>query len=112
MVIPILAFGYFVYHSSLDVTGVILTFILSVVAGTVLLAMGQALVGLIKSSDTVNSTARLLSMPLIFGGALGELGWFGDVIKTIVDWSPFGVARSLLQFAVAPSVATPNLWLI
>jgi ABC-2 type transport system permease protein len=110
--IPILLYGYFVYHIALSTEAIVLTFVLSIVGGSVFLAMGQALVGLIKAADTVNSTARLFTLPFIFIGALGDLGWFGDVIKTIIDWSPFGTVRMLLQFAVAPTQWTAHLTLI
>jgi ABC-2 type transport system permease protein len=112
MLIPILLFGRFVYNIQLSTAGLIMTVIMSIVAGSVFLALGQALVGLISASDTVNSTSRLLALPLVFVGALGGLGWFGDLIKTIVDWSPFGVTRTLLQFAVAQTAWTANLSLM
>ncbi|MEP6984036.1 MAG: ABC transporter permease [Chloroflexota bacterium] len=88
---------------AIEPQSVVLLLIASMLAGSIFLAIGQALVGLISSSDSVNATARLVSLPIIFVGALGGAGLLGDVIKTIVVWSPFGVAQSMIQFALAPS---------
>ncbi|MBA3870049.1 MAG: ABC transporter permease [Anaerolineae bacterium] len=90
-------------HISISPTSVILVLILAVLAGSIFLAIGQALVGLISASDSVNASARILSLPIIFIGALGALGNLGDTVKVIVMWSPFGIAQSLIQFALAPS---------
>ena len=112
MVCIILAFGHFIYQIPLTVGGVVVTIITSVLAGSIFLALGQAIVGLISASDSVNSTARLLSLPVIVVGGFGELGYFGEAVKFIVKWSPFGVAESLLQFAVAPTTWDSQLWLV
>ena len=67
----------------------------------IFLAIGQTIAGLISGAESVNAAARLLSLPLIVVGGLGELGYFGGVVTTIVKWSPFGVAQALLQFGVS-----------
>src|SRR5262249_47880075 len=80
--------------------------------GAIFLALGQAIVGLISSADSVNSTARLLSLPVIFVGGLGMMGFFGEAVKNIVMWSPFCVAQFLLQFAITPSTSTGQLGVV
>src|SRR4029078_505817 len=90
----LLVSAYLINQTAVDVPGIILILIMSVVAGSIFLALGQALVGLISAADSVSSTPRLLSLRLIFVGGLGELGYLGSVIQTIVEWSPFGVAKS------------------
>jgi len=82
---------------------VVLILIVSLLAGSIFLALGQAIVGLISTSDSVNGIARLVAFPIIFIGALGAAGLLGNVIQTIVQWSPFGVAQSLIQFALSPA---------
>lgn len=108
----VLVCAYLLDHIVVDAESIILTLILSVVSGTIFLALGQAVVGLISAVDSVNGTARLLSLPLIFVGGLGVMGFFGDAVKTIVIWSPFGVAQSLLQFALSPMTWTGQLGLV
>lgn len=108
----ILLLGNLLYKIPLDAGTVILTMVVCILVGSIFLALGQALVGLITAADSVNSTARLLSLPLIFVGGLGELGYFGDIIKTIVEWSPFGVAQSLIQYAESPATWNGQLGVI
>ena len=91
---------------------VILILIVSILAGSIFLAIGQTLVGLISASDSVNATARLVSLPIIFVGALGAAGYFGDIVKTIVEWSPFGVAQSLIQYALSPATWTGQIGIV
>lgn len=109
----ILLGAYFLYHLVLPAQNFVLIMLVSILSGSMFLAFGQALVGLIGTADSVNATARLLSFPIILIGGLGELGWFGDIVKTIVKWSPFGVAQQFLNSTLSPAtVATTSLWLL
>ena len=53
------------------------------------------MVALIKSSETVNSTARLLYIGLILLGLLGQGGSLGHTWGTVARWSPVGTVMTL-----------------
>ena len=56
----------------------ILVLLISIFAGAVFLSIGQALVGLVRSADTINATARLLYIGLLLIGLWGETGQLGQ----------------------------------
>jgi ABC-2 type transport system permease protein len=91
---------------TLTPTGYILTFITSFVGGALYLGLGQLIVGLVKNSDTVNSTARLVYIAFIMLGMFGELGLFGIQLKDIIHWSPFGTVKTILAASMEPATWT------
>jgi ABC-2 type transport system permease protein len=84
-----------VHHLSLSVSQYGLVLLVSILGGTLFLCIGQALVALIKSSETVNSTARLLYITLIFLGLLGQGGSLGSTWDAVARWSPVGPVMTL-----------------
>ena len=60
----------------------------SVLGGAVFLTIGQALVGLVKSADTVNAGGRMLLIVLILLGLFGQSGTLGGVWESVSQWSP------------------------
>ena len=106
-------FTYWVGHSadgiSIPLYSIPLMLIAAAIGGFAYLAIGQAIVGLIKSSDAVNAAARLIYLPLAIVGALGETGLFGTAVQNIVTYSPFGTTKTLILWSVsgtAPSSGT------
>ncbi len=99
---------YLVGHaaSGIDIPTVAIPLMLAVsaVCGAIYLGLGQLVAASFKSSDTVNAAARLVYLPIALIGALGEIGLFGDTIKSIVAWSPFGTTQTLLAWSLAPSL--------
>jgi ABC-2 type transport system permease protein len=89
--IVVLIVGSYLYHVSLTIGDYTLVLLVSLLAGAVFLSIGQALVGLIKSADTVNAVARFTYIGLMLIGLLGLSGALGSTVKTIATWSPFGV---------------------
>lgn len=73
----------------------VLVLAVSVLAGAVFLSIGQALVGLVRSADTVNAAARILYIALIFLGVLGLSGGLGATFETISKWTPVGITMTL-----------------
>jgi ABC-2 type transport system permease protein len=61
----------------------------------VYLSIGQALVGLVKSADTVNAAGRVLYIALIVLGTLGLAGTLGSVWESITRWTPVGTVMTL-----------------
>src|ERR1700728_1503932 len=82
-------------HLSLSVGQYGLVLLISILGGAMFLSIGQALVALVKSSDTVNSTARLLYIGLIFLGIFGQTGTLGHTWDTVARWSPVGTVMTL-----------------
>lgn len=80
----------------------IVTTIAAVLSGMVYLALGQVIVGLISSAETVNAATRLVYIPFVLIGALGELGVLGDAVRDIVAWSPYGTVKAILSAAMTP----------
>lgn len=82
---------------------IVLTVIAALIGGLSFLALGQLIVGYMRSSESVNAAARLIYFPIAIVGALGEIGLFGETVKNIVIWSPLGTTKTLLAAAMAPS---------
>lgn len=89
--------------------GDILCLVAALIGGAAYLALGQAIVGLVKSSDAVNAVARLVYIFLAAFGALAEFGVLGAAIKNIVQWSPLGTTQVMLAAAVNPHGWTIHL---
>ncbi len=70
------------------------------------LSIGQALVGLVKSADTVQAVARVLFAVLILLGTLGQSGALGGFWGSISRWSPVGTVMTL--FAGVLKLSTWN----
>jgi ABC-2 type transport system permease protein len=87
--------GARVHHLSLSVSQYLLVLAISVLGGAMFLCIGQALVALVKSSETVNSTARLVYIGLILIGLLGQGGSLGHTWDTVARWSPVGTVMTL-----------------
>jgi ABC-2 type transport system permease protein len=73
----------------------VLVLLVSVLAGAVFLSIAQALVGLIRSAETIQAIARVLLAVLILLGTLGQSGSLGTAWQTISRWSPVGVVMTL-----------------
>jgi ABC-2 type transport system permease protein len=84
-----------IHHLSLSFTQYLLVLLISILGGAMFLSIGQAIVALVKTSDTVNSTARLAYIALIFLGILGQTGSLGKTWDTLARWSPVGVTMRL-----------------
>lgn len=69
--------------------------LVSILAGAVFLSLAQALVGLVKSADTVQAVARVLFAVLILLGILGQSGALGSFWSSVARWSPVGAVMTL-----------------
>ncbi|MEO8405719.1 MAG: ABC transporter permease [Chitinophagaceae bacterium] len=74
------------------------------VGGAVYLALGQAIVGLIKNPETVNAVTRLVYFVFIMVGMFGELGMLGKEMGEAVKWSPYGAVKRMLGTSMQPSL--------
>jgi len=79
-------------------------------SSAVFLGVGQALVGLIKSVDTVNAVGRLSFLPLVALGLFAHSTIFGTTFETIARWSPGGAVATLLAGAMQPAAWSTDTW--
>ncbi len=87
--------GAQMHHVPLDASQYALVLAISILGGAVFLAIGQALVGIVKSADTVNAAGRILLNILIMLGLFGQSGALGGVWESVARWSPVGVVMTL-----------------
>lgn len=73
--------------------GLVLAF--SALGIAVFLSIGQALVGLIRSADTVNAAGRAVFVVLAILGLAGQSGELGGAWAAIAPWTPLGAIMTL-----------------
>lgn len=93
--IVVLVVGSRMHNLSVSPAGYALVLAVSLFASAIFLAIGQALVGLTKSADTVNAGGRILFGVLMFLGLFGASGALGGVWESISRWSPVGIVMRL-----------------
>lgn len=101
--------GYDFDKAVLTPQAYIFTYFTAMIGGAVYLALGQVIVGLIKSPETVNATSRLVYFAFIIVGTFGVMGAvndFGETGKQIINalqWSPYGTVKTILAGSMTPS---------
>ena len=95
--------GYYFDGIIISPAGYVIGFAAAIVGGAVYLGLGQAIVGLIKNAETVNSVTRLVYFVFIMVGMFGELGMLGKEIGEAVKWSPYGTVKRLLSMSMHPA---------
>ncbi|MEO8764876.1 MAG: ABC transporter permease [Ginsengibacter sp.] len=107
MIILLTLFVFIIGHNydkiTLTAPGYVLTFFTAFIGGALYLSLGQMIVGLVKSAETVNSTTRLVYIALITLGMFGELGLFGEQLRLFIHWSPFGTVKTIIAAGMEPS---------
>ena len=87
--------GSRIHHVSLSAGAYGLVLVVSILGGAVFLSIGQALVGLVKSADSINAAGRVLVLGLVLLSSLGQSGALGNTWESISRWSPVGVVMTL-----------------
>ncbi len=105
MTVVVVAVGTIMHHVSYTVVQLLLIGCVSVLGGAVFLAIGQAIVGLVRSAVAVNAVARVFYVVLLLLGLVGSSGLLGSTLQSIAQWSPVGAMISLYE-----GVITPSLW--
>jgi ABC-2 type transport system permease protein len=90
MTVVVVAIGTIIHHLSYSVGQYLLLGCASLIGGAMFLAIGQAVVGLVRSATVVNAVGRVLYVVLLLLGLLGSSGLLGDTVKVIAQWSPVG----------------------
>lgn len=107
MIIVLTTLVFVVGHEQLKITltptAYILGFLTAFAGGALYLGLGQMIAGLVKNSETVNSTTRLVYFVFIRVGMFGDLGLLGAELKKIVHWSPYGTVKTIISSAMQTS---------
>jgi ABC-2 type transport system permease protein len=111
MSVVVLVAAAIIVNVSLDPAAYLRTLLAVIFSSAVFLGVGQALVGLIKSSDTVNAVGRLSFLPLVALGLFAHSAIFGTTFETIARWSPGGAVATLLAGAMQPATWSGDTWL-
>jgi ABC-2 type transport system permease protein len=82
---------------------VVLTTLMALIGGLAFVALGQAIVAYMQTSESVNAAARLIYFPIAIVGALGQIGLFGATVQKIVTYSPLGTTKTILAAGMQPS---------
>jgi ABC-2 type transport system permease protein len=93
--IAVVIIGSLIHHVSPSAGQYALVLLVSVLAGAVFLSLAQALVGLVKSADTIQAVARVLFAVLILLGILGQSGALGSFWSSVARWTPVGAVMTL-----------------
>jgi ABC-2 type transport system permease protein len=108
--VVVLVVGYVFKHVALDPVGYVLTLVIVVLGAALFLSIGQAIVGLIPSADTLNAMGRFILIPLIGLTVLGHTDVLGTTVEYISRWSPGGAFSVVLAAAMNPSVWNGETW--
>ncbi len=108
MTILIFIVGYRFDNITMTSGGYVLGFFVALVGGAVYLSLGQVIVGLIKTPETVNATSRLVYFAFIMIGMFGEFGMLGTEIGQITKYSPYGVVKTIVSGGLSPATWTAS----
>ena len=86
------------------------TVLVALLGSAVFLSIGQAIVGLIASAETLNAAGRLLYVPLIALSVFGNTDRLGTTVEMVSRWSPGGCLETLLSAAMGASVWSGQSW--
>lgn len=103
MTLSTCAFARAVDGITLDAGREALVLAAALVGGMAFLALGQLVVALFKSAESVGAVGRLIYLPLAVLGGLGETGLLGPVVQRVLVWSPIGSTKALLAAAMNPA---------
>ena len=87
--------GTRLHHLSISLGQYVLVLLVSLLGGAVFLSIAQAMVGLVRSADTVQAIARVLLAVVILLGTLGQSDALGTAWADISRWSPVGTTMNL-----------------
>jgi ABC-2 type transport system permease protein len=110
MAVVVLSAAYAFEHVTLDLVDYVLTLVAVVVGALVFLSIGQAIVGLVPSADTLNAVGRFILIPLIGLSLFGHTDVLGTTFEYISRWSPGGAFSSVLAGAMNPSTWSGETW--
>lgn len=111
MAVVVMIVGSVLHGVTFTVGEYVLILAISLLGAAEFLAMGQTLVGLLKSLGTINAVARLLYIALFLTGILGTTGILGSDFQTFSEWTPVGALMDLFSAAANTAAwSVQNTW--
>jgi ABC-2 type transport system permease protein len=110
MAIVVLVAADIVEGVTLSAAGYVSTVIVALLGSAVFLGIGQAIVALIPSADTLNAAGRLLYLPLIGLSLFGQTDLLGTTFEMVSRWSPGGCLETLLSVSTGASSWAEETW--
>ena len=107
----VLVAGVDIHHLTLSVGSYALVLLVSILASAVFLAVAQALVGLVRSADTVQAFGRLLYIGLVMLGIFGASGGLGSFWDAVSKWTPVGSLMTVFAGVVGGGTFGAQVWL-
>jgi ABC-2 type transport system permease protein len=107
----VLVLGDNIHHLSLSPETYLLVMLVSILASAVFLSVAQALVGLVKSADTVQAFGRLLYIGLVMLGLFGASGGLGSFWDSVSKWTPVGALMTVFAGVVGGGSFDSQDWL-
>lgn len=95
MTIVVVAIGSIMHHLAFTPWQLLLIGGVSLLGGAMFLAIGQAIVGLVRSATSVNAVARLFYIVFLILGVIGSSGLLGQTVQVFAEWTPAGAVVSL-----------------
>ncbi len=86
------------------------TVLVALLGSAVFLSIGQAIVGLIASADTLNAAGRVIYVPLIGLSLFGNTDRLGTAVEMVSRWSPGGCLETLLSAAMGATSWSGQEW--
>jgi ABC-2 type transport system permease protein len=107
----VLLIGTNIHHLSLSIGSYLLVLLVSILGSAVFLGVAQALVGLVKSADTVQAFGRLVYIGLVMLGLFGATRELGSFWNNVSEWSPVGAMMNLFAGVARLSNFGSQAWL-
>ena len=107
----VLVLGDNIHHLRLSAATYVLVLLVSILGSAVFLAVAQALVGLVKSADTVQAFGRLLYIGLVMLGLFGASAQLGGFWDTVSKWTPVGALMTVFAGVVSIGTFGSQDWL-
>jgi len=107
----VLVLGDNIHHLSLSAETYVLVLLVSILGSAVFLSVAQALVGLVRSADTVQAFGRLLYIGLVMLGLFGASGELGGFWDTVAKWTPVGALMKVFAGVVGVGTFDSQDWL-
>ena len=92
--------AYFIAGIHTSIGSALLAMIAVALCGAIFLALGQLIVALITSSETVNAATRFIYTVIIFMGVFGSSP--SSPWHPIAEWTPMGVTKTIIALALSP----------
>lgn len=106
----VLVVGIILHGLTFSISGFLLALVFAALGAGVFLAIGQAIVGLVRSSTAVLAISRLLFVVLMLVGLVGGSGVLGDTMKVVAEWTPVWALITLVSDSLSQAAWASQDW--